>query len=370
MKKIFLALLFSSKIFCACQDTIANASVYPETCEGDWRFHMSGFYWNVHEDGLEFAVRNFVNVPIVNPTPQEIQEINHLIQDDLEQPNTKWEFGYRFGLSYTSSCDGWDVDLFWTHYSPSSFRKIEADLEDGYTLITLWSAFAPAQGEINYARRILATWKLNLDWIDLELGRSFWVSKYMSLRPFIGLRYAKIDQNYDLEHSGGSWSPRIDPPQDPLKGDVSLNNDYKGLGMLSGLESIWNFGCGWGFYDHVAISIIYGHFDIDHKEKIREALSPYTKTTILDSRSSFRASRAIFDLDLGIQWARSFCDCRYAFQARLSWEIHLFFHQNQLWRVVRFGDTAANNAGGENVFTQRRGTLDTQGWTLAVFFTF
>nr|NGX26567.1 hypothetical protein [Chlamydiota bacterium] len=46
-----------------------------------------------------------------------------------------------------------------------------------------------------------------------------------------------------------------------------------------------------------------------------------------------------------------------------------FFHQNQLWRVVRIGDTA-NAPSGQNVFHQRRGTLDTQGWTLALKFMF
>ncbi|NGX59823.1 MAG: hypothetical protein KR126chlam3_00980, partial [Chlamydiae bacterium] len=50
----------------------------------------------------------------------------------------------------------------------------------------------------------------------------------------------------------------------------------------------------------------------------------------------------------------------------------LFFHQNQLWRINRIGDTEATfpNNTGENVFFQRRGTLDTQGWTLKVQFQF
>ena len=107
----------------------------------------------------------------------------------------------------------------------------------------------------------------------------------------------------------------------------------------------------------------------------------FSKIKVLETRDSFRASRAMLDLDLGVQWSGMICHCQYGLTVTLGWEQHLFFHQNQLWRVVRIGakppgimsgppgenqfGTLPNN-GGENVYHQRRGTLDTQGATLTV----
>ncbi|NGX47209.1 MAG: hypothetical protein K1000chlam3_00581 [Chlamydiae bacterium] len=366
---ILIAFFIGSSGFCSCDETIANAPVYPKTCNGEWVFTVSGFYWSGHQDGMEFAIRNSVSIPVINPLPPEIQEINNLIDDDFETPKSKWEFGFKFGLGYNTTCDGWDLDLTWTHFSPSSFTHVEAEVDDNQTLITLWSAFSPAQGEINFARDIEAIWKFDLDFIDFELGRAYWVSKRLSIRPYVGLRYLSINQDYDLEHKGGSWSPRMNPSQDPFNNEVHLENDYKGIGLRSGLSGIWNFECGWALYSNLAASVIYGRFDIAHDENNRLAISPYSKSKILDSKAHFRASRAIVDIDLGIQWSALFCDCQYGFTAKLGWESHLFFHQNQLWRVVRIGDTA-NAPSGQNVFHQRRGTLDTQGWTLALKFMF
>ncbi|MDN3506071.1 MAG: Lpg1974 family pore-forming outer membrane protein [Simkaniaceae bacterium] len=349
--------------------TIVGAPVFPKTCGGDWVITASALYWTAHQDGMDFAIRNAVRVPVVNPDPPEIDELNNLIDDDLEGPKGKWEYGFKLGLGYNTSCDGWDLDLVWTHFSPRSHTDVSAGVSDNQSLVTLWSAFAPAQGEVNFARDIEANWKVDLNFVDFELGRAYWTSKRMSLRPFIGLRFLSIKQDYDLEHKGGSWSPRIDPVQDPFTGEVSLNNDYRGVGLHSGIDSIWHFDCGWGLYGNLAANVVYGCFDISHKENIRLAVSPYTKTEILDAKSHFRASRAIIDLALGIQWSALICDCQYGILARLGWESHLFLHQNQMWRVVRIGDTA-NQTQGQNVFHHRRGTLDTQGITLALEFLF
>jgi hypothetical protein len=318
---------------------------------------------------MDFAIRNEVRVPVVNPDPPEIQELNVLVDDDLEGPSNKWGFGFKLGVGYHTNCDGWDLDLTWAHFSPGSHTDVSADVDDNETLIVLWSAFAPAQGEVVFARDIEADWKVCLDWVDLELGRAFWTSKRLSLRPFVGIRYASLRQNLDLEFKGGSWSPRIGPPQDPLTGEASLKNDYRGVGLRSGMNTAWHFDCGWALYGDLAAGILYGSFDVDHQENTRLLIAPFSKAEVLDTRSKFRASRAVVDLGLGIQWSALICECKYGIAASLGWEQHLFFHQNQMWRVVLIGDTASGNKG-ENVYQQRRGTFSTQGATLSVEFLF
>ena len=82
----------------------------------------------------------------------------------------------------------------------------------------------------------------------------------------------------------------------------------------------------------------------------------------------------MLDLDLGVQWFSLFCDCKYGLKIQLGWEQHLFFNQNQLFRVV---NKALLSTGGmptvlseENIYIQGRGPLSTQGWMLRATFEF
>jgi len=372
MKKTFFGFVSFSAICLAndpCNDIIANAPLYPITCNGDLSLSISGLYWNYHETGFAYAVQNFIHVPVINPTTVEIEELNNLIDDDIEVPKGSWEFGFKLGLGYNTACDGWDLGLLWTRYHPSTHGCIETGVEDNATLISLISAFAPIQGEVNFAREIERHTKIELDLIDFELGRAYWISKRTHFRPFVGFRYAKLDRKFQLDHKGGSWSPRMNPPQPAFRNKVSLCNDYDGFGLRSGLDAAFHLSCGFRVYGGASASIIYGRFNVSHDEENHLINNPFTKEKILDSRAHFRASRAILDVEAGIAWSAQVCECRYAVQTRLAWEHHLFLHQNQFYRVVRIGDipqAVEINDSGENIYEQVRGDFATQGWTLSL----
>ena len=103
----------------------------------------------------------------------------------------------------------------------------------------------------------------------------------------------------------------------------------------------------------------------------RAAEAPFSKEKFFETEDSFRASRFVADLILGIQWSALFCDCQYGLTVKLGWENHLFLDQNQMWRVVKTStDDTADNSILTNEFSQRRGDLDTQGWTLTFVFDF
>ena len=382
------------RCYCLGPDNImANAPVCPRTCDGDISISVEGFYWNAHQDGMEYAIDNRVRNQITSAAKmsdnyaKDNGEFNNLIDAEYLTPDFKWNGGFKAALSYCSPCDGWDVGVSWTWYKGNASSDIEADADNNHVLLPLWSAFSWPPGGINFATAIETNWDLKLNLIDIELGREFWTSHYLSIRPHVGLRVALIEQSFDIQHKGGNWNT-IGPgtgsfnwgAQTALNNEVHLDNDFKGVGLRSGLDTNWNLGCGWSIYGDLAASIIYGRFDIDHDEWNRLAVDNHTKIKVHETEESFRASRAILDLGLGLQWMGMVCDCKYGLTIALGWEQHLFFHQNQLWRVVRKNDkgnapmgTVADNAPnctGENVFIQRRGDLDTQGIALKAKFDF
>ncbi len=333
-----------------------NAAVRPITCNGDWVITAAGLYWNAHMDGMEYAVDTSVKNDVA-------ENRTNLIDAEYKNPDFKWDFGFKFGIGYNTTCDGWDIGVVWTRYHGKASSHDEAELDDNHTLLPLWSnvstIFAGTPTPPLYATDIETHWKLELDLVDFELGREFWNSKKLTIRPFVGLRYARINQDFNIEHKGGSWSEFTENQNN----EVELDNHYRGFGIRAGLDTVWNFGCGWAIYGNTAFSILYGRFDIEHDETNRIASAPFTKTKILDTEESFRASRFVADLALGIQWSSLFCDCQYGLAVKLGWENHIFLDQNQLWRVNPKLD-------GINIFSQRRGDLDTQGVTLTFVFDF
>ncbi len=368
---------------CACTHCLGpdnmggNAPVRPKTCNSDFAITVSGFYWNAHQDGMEYAIKN--NVAIDGPITQisDFGNIVNLIDAEYQTPNYKWDFGFKLGVGYTGCHDGWDVGVLWTWYRGKSSNHIEAEYDDNTSILPLWSAYAPLQGGPLFATDVEESWNLRLNLVDFELGREFWTSKYMSIRPHVGIRYASIKQDFDITYRGGSWGTNTitgnGAQAEAFTGLVSLDNDFTGAGIRAGLDSTFHLGCGWGVYGNFAASLVYGRFSIDHDEKARQTVPSFNKGDVLGTSNNFRASRAMLDLGLGLQWSALFCDCGWAFTAMLGWEQHLFFDQNQLWRVNRVGAVpvaVSPNLTGENVYSQRRGDLDTQGWTLTFKFEF
>lgn len=354
-----------------------NPAVGPRTCNGDIMITVAGFYWGSNQDGMEYAIENAITLPTPQPDPSvdTILELNNVIDAKYKTPDFKWDWGFKVGIGYISACDGWDIGVLYTWYRGRASSHDEAEPDDNRTLITLWSEFAPAQGLITYATDIQTHWRLNLDLIDIELGREYWTSKYLSFRPFVGLRIAYIKQKYEIQHKGGSWDARqSNPVQAAFNNKVDINNKFHGVGVIGGFDTVWNLGCGWAFFGDLAASILYGKFSIDHNEYNRLASDTHDKTKILETDDSFTASSAILDTTFGIQWATMFCACQYGLTLKLGWEHHVFFNQNQMWRVNRIRDlsnpSGLPNNTGENVFFQRRGDLTTQGWTLTVRFDF
>ncbi len=373
--------------------TQGNAPVRPYTCDGDFEISASLLYWKATQDGMVYGA--------------------HVkgIEREFLSPNFEWHPGFKIGVGYNSPCDGWDIGVEWTNYKGKAANLNQASTTnalstpsslvvpaDGESLAVLWSAFQGTLGV--YAPSILATvssftpfagelrtsWSAVLNGINIELGRDYWVSKYLTIHPFLGVEYGSIEQNFGMEIFGGYWSEVdlnivIGAPvfQPALTGEVRVDNDYHGLGVVSGFDLNFYFGCGWSLYSHLAGAILYGEFNIKHNENIREAESPFSKTKILETTNHFKASRGILDLGLGVEWSTLVSESKYLLTVQLGWEKHLYFHQNQMWRVNRelstlnltsIGVSGIPNNSGENAQYQKQGTLSTNGLTFTLKFDF
>ncbi len=380
----------------------ANAPARPRTCDGDVQLSAGLLYWMASQDGMEYGIQNNTTL---SPQDDVSAFTGSIVDADYLSPSFKYNYGYRIGLSYFSPCDGWEVGARWTSFNGIGSSKNEVTLgkttadisggtlsdvpnaPDAEHIEILWSAFSGVFGQkYLFCGTVNTDWKAPISLLDFELAREFWVSKRVTFRPMVGVRYAQINQKYSLNFQGGVWNssnlvfsigPTTLTDQPAYQGELTLRNYFKGVGPQSGIALDWNFGCGWSLYSNVAASILYGRFDVRNDEDFREAVSPFSSSDAAEITENFKASRAIVDLGLGVQYSNLLCEGKYGFTALLAWESHLFFHQNQMWRIKRIGGSVAvapptvfPDNFGENTHSQRRGTLSTQGLTLTFKFDF
>lgn len=330
---------------------------------GNWFVSADLLVWSACEDGLGFGVR------ATGTTTEDIFE------EKEKNLSEKWNAGFRVGLGYNMPCDGWDITGYWTHIEGHRKGSETSDfITDSDGEITV---FFPSWIEVPFIPDgVNADWKLRLDVIDLELGREFYISKCLTLRPFIGVRAARIDQKFDVE----AFSDRN---LQTFNLETEMKNDYCGVGLRAGMDSEWSFGCGWSIYGQAAVSLLYGHFNLKREhfeidpadDTAFSSPSDDEFVTELSHKSDHHnACRAITDLGVGVRWKQYFdCDCM-ALTLQLGWEQHMFFGQNYFQDVLAEQSFLTNPinpstdliTNTSRVATQyNRGDLCVQGVTLS-----
>ena len=122
----------------------------------------------------------------------------------LREPKERFEPGFRVGLNYYSPCDCWDAALNYTYFHTKAKTEGYSNVASGGSATaTNFIAFRPLWESVDNSVPDFARgkWLLDLNYLDLEIGHKYYVSSCFVLRPFIGLRGARINQNYNYDSS-------------------------------------------------------------------------------------------------------------------------------------------------------------------------
>jgi hypothetical protein len=297
--------------------------------------------WQAHEDGLPLFVENK-------------STSSNLTNSKAVGLNWDWNAGCRVGIGYNVPHDGWDLSLTWLHFNTQANRYQKAGSNQ-----ILWPSLthpaeligsSPSIGGGGF-QKTKAHWAMNLNQLDLDLGREFYVSKWLTLRPHVGLRNAWLNQHMKvsynrLSNGAGSFTSGIDD-------QIKMRTNFWGLGLETGLDTQWGLGCGWSIYGDASFAFLYGFHEPDRTDELSNGI----KFKWVNMDWSFRGTRAIADLELGLRFDAWTDDERVHFRVQAGWEHHCYFNQNQF---IHFVD---NSAIGN--FVGNQGDLTLQGWTLS-----
>ncbi len=320
-----------------------NPNGRPQVKDGCDLFVTADFlYWKAVEDNLIYVLENEHGVSFANDS-------------DVRDPHGDWNCGFRIGVGYNTPHDGWDLYANWTRIHNHGHGEEHAD--EGGTLFPTWLNAYTNSSSNPTCTKAKADWKLRVNLIDLELGREFFTSKWLTLRPFMGLRSGWIHQKLDIDYDNATYVV-VQSMQGDV--DIDLKNNFWGLGPRGGLNTQWGLGGGWSIYGDMAVSALFGHFKFDEDQDFKNLLN--VKKEQLDAERHKQSGKFILDLALGLRWDHMFDDDRFHLGVQAGYEVHWLPGQNQLFRFV--DDTAQGS------ISTGYGDLTLQGWTLSARFDF
>ena len=267
-------------------------------------------YWTAHEDNLGFAFTDIISSTSLPGTGGAPSTPTGMIA----YPNFKFKPGFKVGLGLDFDHDGWDLFTQYTWFrSAENRRTITAStLSIGTDQLTI-----PTGTTITSAK---GNWGLDhYDVIDLELGRNFYISRYLMLRPFAGMKGTWQKQKFDVAFFGNTPSLGV---------SIYDNQELKtwGVGLRAGLDASWHFTKSFSMLGNLAFSGVWEQFKTSRMTN--QLFSDGSAAALNHIKSNYHSVKPVIEWQLGLRWETWFCDDSYHFSIEGAWEMQWWGDQN------------------------------------------
>jgi hypothetical protein len=310
----------------------------------DWAdFFFTGefIWWKARQEGLSYAQSG--RAPLSGVLEHAGGEAD--IDADFEP-------GFKVGMGINWRYDGWDFYTNYTWLNPATHRSSMALKDSTGGMQSIWPTYSSLSATPSYLNLNSAsnTWKVDFNVIDAEMGRNFFVSSKLTLRPFFGFKAAWIHQHNTVHYESvpliGLGTPG------GLSGDVELKMQQKffGFGIRGGVNTAWRCSDQWSVFGNAALSELW--CKIENHRHDRDTVRGVT-TTVYDLRKKFHDLTPVVELALGLRYTHDFRDGSWRLDLSGAWELQTFFSHNRFLNPV-----------------DRRGDFTVQGATARIGFAF
>jgi len=240
-------------------------------------------------------------------------------------------FFYRLRVNY--DCDNWRLYAEYTYLHPSIRGSAEAEapvdpVTDSFISTKWWLLDAPVPGR-DFVK-ISTTWDLDVDVVDLELSRKYYVGNSLTFNTIVGLKAAWIGQKYTTNMR------ELDPDGAVYREKNETEN--WGVGPRMGLNTHWLFCNGFRIFANGSASILFTKFTTDTIDATLEngvvgALPPQTYGANYRG-VDYCSLKPEADMSLGLGWIDNFCCNKWYFDLELGYTFMIFWDQNQFHTFV------------------------------------
>lgn len=315
-------------------DWIITPNAGPCVCNGADAFVTGEFlYWKARCDYLGYAITtgNSTNSPIPSSSCGRVYH-----------PDWKFAPGFKVGLGMLFDHDGWDI---YANYTWARFHDIKGSVHARSPAKLVSDFLCGLNGYFNgnattqvFNEFASIKWQLDFNVIDLELGRNFFISRYLHLRPHFGLKTTWQCQEMEVLFKGIGLNTTANATFPFVTTSCNKINNW-GIGIRTGLDTAWHFTKSFSLVGETAITALCESFKVPRKDVEKRNDSLFN--TNLHYENKFTTIAPILELYLALRWESwYFCDC-YHVSLEAGFEEQWWAKQNQFSQIAvetRAGD--------------------------------
>ncbi len=321
--------------------TITSSAGPCVSCGSDMFLTAEFIAWTAREDHLGFALKQQTSTDAI---------LSSTSKGEVIHPNWKLKPGFKVGVGMLFDCDGWDIYANYT-WLKTGRTKTTATSTSTKTLVDLGWIQNSTDPYITSISEISGNWKHKFNTLDLELGRNFFISTCLHLRPHLGMKGSWQKQTMTVKETGLSATSST---VQAAVGQGEYTLDSWGIGIRSGLDTAWHFTPCWSIFGEFSATALWEYFDSAASVVIQnQATQLFTVPLHADDR--FHSIKPVLEGYIGFRWEDWFCCDEYHWSIELGWEIQWWGDQNQFLNTT---------------IETRSGNLGLQGLTLKTRFDF
>ena len=292
----------------------------PRVAHGADVFITANFiWWKANQDGLRYAASGFGGAtaaadPFAGVSTGKDKSVGE-----------SWEPGFKVGLGLNLSHDGWDLFAQYTWLNASNTNSIRSN-SDG--LVPNYNGNIPSTASITEAS---GKWDLHFNVIDVELGRNFYLSQFLTMRPFIGFKGTWQDQDTRFNYRGTGF--QIDGVPTPATGPYKIRNtvDVWGIGFRGGLNLAYYMAKSWSIFGNLAWTSMWSDYDtLKRTDRLDDTTTGNSSTRVSLSNDTFYSIKYVAETEIGLRWEIWFYDDNYHFAIQAGWEQQVWINWAQV----------------------------------------
>ena len=313
-------------------------------------------YWTGRLENIDYAQ---TGVSRASDTESSLDLLNK--QGTQVTPQHKMSPGFKAGIGLDLKHDGWDTYAQYTYFHTSATSQNTFD--DHAASLSEFSDRFIFDTSTTSIKSGSSAWHLHFNNIDWELGRNYYISPKLLLRPFTGLKGTWQSQSFDVLYSNLSDLQTDGTHQKTFNqssiGNYSISNkeNFWGVGIRTGLNTSWQFCKNWSLFSDTALSALWGQFTVSRidtgSQDVGDSANIITikevNITATNLERRIHTLRPVMEFDIGIRWDYWFLDDDYRIRIQAAWEEQIWFDQNQFLELHH---------------TNRYGCLNLQGLTV------
>ena len=303
---------------------------------GAWDFYgtASFTYWQPIQENMELGIVD--NLIAVTP--------HHLYLHDGNVVNMAFDYqpGFKVGFGMNFDHDNWDGFAEYTWFRGTTSTTTTLDQND--TTQVLLPTWGFPNGHAYFAGT--ESWRLHMDFADLQLARSYYNGTSLTFRPFFGVRGAWIRQHLDVDYTNRVGALTV------AQNICEVANSWA-VGPRAGLSSNWLLGEGFRIYGDGAADILYTRYThLGFKETIPLAGVVADDDIALYNQVSLGTVRTHLELELGLGWGTYFDNNNWHVDLSEGYGFQVFFNQNMFRHFQDDTAAAISNVPNGNLYVQ------------------